>query len=35
VGRGKDDTLFALADGVVQFERGSGDRRRISVLVTE
>jgi large subunit ribosomal protein L27 len=35
VGRGKDDTLFALADGVVQFERGRGDRRRISVLVTE
>ncbi|HKY60200.1 MAG TPA: 50S ribosomal protein L27 [Gemmatimonadota bacterium] len=35
VGRGKDDTLFALVDGVVQFERGSGDRRRISVLVSE
>lgn len=35
VGRGKDDTLFALTDGVVQFERGSGDRRRVSVLVTE
>ncbi|MGH7559348.1 MAG: 50S ribosomal protein L27 [Gemmatimonadota bacterium] len=35
VGRGKDDTLFALADGVVKFERGSGDRRRISVLVPE
>jgi large subunit ribosomal protein L27 len=35
VGRGKDDTLFALADGVVQFERGSGDRRRVSVLVSE
>ena len=35
VGRGKDDTLFALADGVVQFEHGTGDRRRISVLVSE
>ncbi|MGH7572897.1 MAG: 50S ribosomal protein L27 [Gemmatimonadota bacterium] len=35
VGRGKDDTLFALTDGVVQFERGSGDRRRISVLAAE
>jgi large subunit ribosomal protein L21 len=34
VGRGKDDTLFALTDGVVQFERGSGDRRRVSVLAT-
>lgn len=35
VGLGKDDTLFALIDGVVEFERGSGDRRRISVLATE
>jgi large subunit ribosomal protein L27 len=29
VGRGKDDTLFALADGVVQFDRGG---RRVNVL---
>ncbi|MCI0638593.1 MAG: 50S ribosomal protein L27 [Gemmataceae bacterium] len=29
VGRGKDDTLFALAEGVVQFDRGG---RRISVV---
>jgi large subunit ribosomal protein L27 len=31
VGLGKDDTLFALADGIVQFE-GPKDRRRVSVL---
>ncbi len=29
VGRGKDDTLFALADGVVQFDRQG---RRINVV---
>jgi large subunit ribosomal protein L27 len=29
VGLGRDDTLFALADGVVQFEQGG---RRISVV---
>jgi large subunit ribosomal protein L27 len=29
VGRGKDDTLFALAAGVVQFEQGG---RRVSVV---
>jgi large subunit ribosomal protein L27 len=28
VGRGKDDTLFALAEGVVMFDRGG---RRINV----
>jgi large subunit ribosomal protein L27 len=32
VGRGKDDTLFAKIDGVVQFVRGRGDRQKISVL---
>jgi large subunit ribosomal protein L27 len=34
VGQGKDDTLFALADGVVTFEtirRGLRNRKRISV----
>lgn len=30
VGRGNDDTLFALADGVVTFE-GPDHRRRVSV----
>jgi large subunit ribosomal protein L27 len=29
VGLGRDDTLFALADGVVQFEAGG---RRVSVV---
>jgi len=32
VGRGKDDTLFAVADGVVKFERkGPKNRQFISV----
>ncbi|MBD3180092.1 MAG: 50S ribosomal protein L27 [Candidatus Latescibacteria bacterium] len=31
VGRGGDDTLFALADGVVQFERMSKHRKKVSV----
>ena len=35
VGRGKDDTLFAKIDGVVQFDRGRGDRQKISVLEAE
>lgn len=30
VGRGNDDTLFALIDGVVKFE-SAGGRRRVSV----
>jgi large subunit ribosomal protein L27 len=30
VGRGKDDTLFALSDGVVQFDRQG---RRVNVMV--
>jgi large subunit ribosomal protein L27 len=29
VGRGRDDTLFALADGVVAFDRGG---RRVNVV---
>ena len=32
VGRGKDDTLFAKAAGVVAFEWASKDKKRISVL---
>jgi large subunit ribosomal protein L27 len=35
VGRGKDDTLFAMVDGVVRFERKSGNRQHISVLDSE
>ena len=31
VGKGSDDTLFALVDGVVNFERKNRDRLKISV----
>lgn len=31
VGRGKDDTLFALVDGVVTFERKGRNRKKVSV----
>jgi large subunit ribosomal protein L27 len=31
VGRGRDDTLFALIDGTVQFERRGRNRQQISV----
>lgn len=31
VGRGKDDTLFALKDGKVRFERLGKDRKKVSV----
>ncbi|MFN7679142.1 MAG: 50S ribosomal protein L27 [Cyanobacteriota bacterium] len=37
VGRGTDDTLYALTDGVVQFEsikRALRNRKRISVLAS-
>jgi len=36
VGRGSDDTLFALVDGVVNFEsitRGLRNRKRVNVAV--
>lgn len=32
VGRGGDDTLFALKDGQVKFERWGRDRKRVSVV---
>jgi large subunit ribosomal protein L27 len=32
VGRAKDDTLFALVDGTVKFERASKDKRRVAVV---
>jgi large subunit ribosomal protein L27 len=32
VGRGSDFTLFALADGVVRFERKGKDRQKVSVV---
>jgi large subunit ribosomal protein L27 len=31
VGIGKDDTLFALIDGTVKFERVGKDRKQVSV----
>ena len=31
VGIGSDDTLFALVDGVVRFERKDKDRKQVSV----
>ena len=31
VGRGSDDTLFALTDGVVKFEPLQGGRKKVSV----
>ena len=31
VGRGKDDTLFALVDGKVKFERKGRDKKQVSV----
>ena len=31
VAKGKDDTLYALADGVVVFRRGNRDRSVVSV----
>jgi large subunit ribosomal protein L27 len=32
VGRAKDDTLFALADGVVKFTRYRGTRNKVHVV---
>jgi large subunit ribosomal protein L27 len=31
VGRGSDDTLFAMVDGVVKFERKGRDKKQVSV----
>jgi large subunit ribosomal protein L27 len=31
VGKGGDDTLYALVDGVVKFERMGKDRKKVSV----
>ena len=35
VGKGSDDTLFALADGVVKFEPMAGGRKKVSVYAVE
>jgi large subunit ribosomal protein L27 len=32
VGKGKDDTLFALADGFVKFSRFSKNRKRVDIV---
>jgi len=31
VGRGRDDTMFALVDGVVRYERKGRDKKQVSV----
>lgn len=35
VGKGKDDTLFALRDGVVEFRKRKGNKSFISVVPQE
>lgn len=35
VGKGSDDTLFALVDGNVKFERMGRDRKKVSVYAVE
>lgn len=35
VGIGSDDTLYALVDGVVRFERLGRDKKQVSVYATE
>ena len=35
VGKGSDDTLFALVDGIVKFERMGKDRKKVSVYTVE
>ena len=35
VGRGGDDTLFAMVDGVVKFERKGRDKKQVSVYPVE
>ena len=35
VGKGSDDTLFALIDGQVRFERLGRDRKKVSIYAVE
>ena len=35
VGRGSDDTLFALESGKVKFERVGKDKKRVSVYAAQ
>ena len=32
VGKGKDDTLFALTDGIVRFQRKGRDKKQVSIV---
>jgi len=32
VGKGKDDTLFAMAAGIVRFSRFSGNKKRVDIV---
>jgi large subunit ribosomal protein L27 len=34
VGKGKDDTLFAMAAGTVKFSRFSGNKKRVEIVPT-
>ncbi len=35
VGRGTDDTLFALVSGVVKFDHAVGGKKRVNVVIAE
>ncbi len=35
VGIGSDDTLFALKDGIVKFERLGRDKKQVSIIAEE
>ena len=35
VGKGRDDTLYALVDGTVKFERKGKDKKQVSVYPVE
>jgi len=35
VAKGKDDTLFALSDGKVKFERVGRDKKQVSIVTLE
>jgi len=35
VGLGKDFTIFALTDGVVEFKKGKGDKSYVSISAVE
>ena len=35
VGQGKDDTLFALTNGVIRYQKFEGKKTKVSVIVNE